>query len=184
MYITRQSTIANSSKRFAQWTIAFFIICVMYSLYRNRRERQFRLTVFHLLVTLISGWRTSYRCGRREIYFRRLANQTWLSVSWIPKFPLPRGRISFWCGKVCCQWFAHRVGIRRDWLRTRRRWWRARLKRSFYRTRSVSRAIASSGWISSLGRSKYVDFTSVEICLVILGLYNTWTIQYWLYITY
>ena len=74
LYIARQSTIAYSAKRFSEWATAIFIFSIIYSLYRNRREREFRRTVLHILIKLIPGRRTiSCRRGR-ESHSYSLAN--------------------------------------------------------------------------------------------------------------
>jgi len=45
LYIANLETIAKMAKRFFNWIITSFILVVIYSLYRNRSERQFRSTV-------------------------------------------------------------------------------------------------------------------------------------------
>jgi len=54
LYIARQSNIAIAAKRFYRGLSLIFLLCVVYSFFRNAVERQFRVTVqlFSSLLTL------------------------------------------------------------------------------------------------------------------------------------
>jgi hypothetical protein len=45
-YIARQAVTADRGARISFWASVFFILSVIYSIYRSRKEREFRKTVF------------------------------------------------------------------------------------------------------------------------------------------